>query len=138
MAGPSTTNTAEADDLHFRTVTTLLHTLNVFDRSSHAKETSRRVRADFKRLLIMTMLLARGHDAIACIPRRTLHGLEFFVAEEKPPGKPTPRDLQGPDPFVSETPMPVVAGGDASLEYSFLQGSPQRDMGYVDYLISLW
>jgi hypothetical protein len=79
--------TEKCDDLHLRTVTTLLHLLNRFDETKHSPPRPSGSSRNFLQMLAVSTLLARGTDVVACVPHRTVDTTTLFCLREGGPRK---------------------------------------------------
>ena len=73
------------DDLHLRTVTTLLCLFSGTDRTKYKTTLPRGTSSSFRKMLAVSTLLARGTDVVACVPHMTVDTTTLFCLRE---GKP--------------------------------------------------
>jgi len=127
--------TFDKDDLHFRTVTSLLNLFNRPDRKHYECTVSKDARRNFKRMLGLTMLLARGTEVVACMPKRSVDGITLFCVPDKKHTK--LRDYTRHDLLVAKNPPPSISGSPIStLRFSQID-SPQF-VSTVNYLLQKW
>lgn len=82
-ASPTAADLFEQDDLEFRTITTLLHTLGSRERITVENfQLSHQQRPRLKLLSALSSLLVRDHEILAVMPKRSARGMTLFVGSE--------------------------------------------------------
>jgi len=124
------------DDLHLRTVTTLLHLFNRRDETKYKSSLPRGTSNNFKKMLAVSTLLAGGADVVACIPRRTVDTTTLFCLRV---GRPK-NHLSEHSLFVSQNgPPSVPPDSPPSTPIKLLQVPEVKlDQDIVSYLVSNW
>jgi hypothetical protein len=117
------------DDLHFRTVTSLLSLFCRPDNTQYASTIPAGSRSNFKRMLAVSFLLARGTEVVACIPKRSVHGVTLFCMPKSKSWEYSRHDMLIANPAPNETP-----GGSVRLED---EAVIQFD-GTFEYLVEKW
>ena len=124
------------DDLHLRTVTTLLRLFNETDRTKYKAALPSGTSSSFKKMLAVSNLLARGTDVVACVPHMTVDTTTLFCLRE---GK--------PEEYVSEHSHSVSKNASPSAPPDSPPLSPIKllqlpevglDRGIVSYLVTNW
>jgi hypothetical protein len=124
------------DDLHLRTVTTLLRLFNTPDQTKYKSSLPSRTSKNFKKMLAVSTLLARGAEVVACIPHRTVDTTTLFCLREGRPKKHLSEDSH----FVSKNgPPPVPRDSPPPTPIKLLQVPEVKlDQDIVSYLVTSW
>jgi hypothetical protein len=127
----------DRDDLHFRTVTSLLSLFCRPDNTQYAPTIPVGSRRNFKRMLAVSFLLARGMEVVACIPKRsTLNGITLFCIPDRKKIKLTEYSRQ--DMLIAKNPAPnktpAASGGSVRLE----DEAKIQFHGTFEYLVENW
>ena len=124
------------DDLHLRTVTTLLRLFNRPDQTKYKSSLPSSTRKGFRKMLAVSTLLARGADVVACIPRRTVDTTTLFCLREGRPKK----HLSEHSLFVSKNGPPPVPHDSSPPTPIKLLPVPEvkLDQDIVSYLVTSW
>jgi hypothetical protein len=120
----------DRDDLHFRTVTSLLSLFCRPDNTQYASTIPAGSRSNFKRMLAVSFLLARGTEVVACIPKRSVHGVTLFCMPKSKSWEYSRHDmLIAENPAPNETPRGSVRLEDeAEIQFH----------GTFEYLVEKW
>lgn len=74
-------------DLHFRTVTSLLSLFGRKDRTPYNMGVAAASRENYELIMAVAYLLARGTEAVACLPKLTPLGITLFCTPDLSKGK---------------------------------------------------
>jgi hypothetical protein len=113
------------DDLHFRTVTSLLSLFCRPDNTQYASTIPAGSRSNFKRMLAVSFLLARGMEVVACIPKRSIEGVTLFCMPDCK-GEIKPEEAPNETPAASRPSVRLEDG--AVIEFD----------GTCKYLVEKW
>jgi hypothetical protein len=123
------------DDLHFRTVTSLLSLFCRPDNTQYASTIPAGSRSNFKRMLAVSFLLARGTEVVACIPKRSVHGVTLFcMPDRQGKGKSKSWEYARHDMLIANPAQNETSAGSVRLEDKAVI---QFD-GTFEYLIEKW
>jgi hypothetical protein len=129
-------NSFQRDDLHLRTVTTLLRLFSRPDHTKYKSSLPRGTSKNFKKMLAVSTLLARGADVVACIQHRTVDTTTLFCLREGRQKK----HLSEHSLFVSKNgPPPAPRDSPPPTPIKLLQVPEVKlDQDIVSYLVTSW
>jgi hypothetical protein len=123
------------DDLHFRTVTSLLSLFRRPDDTHYASTVPAGSRSNFKRMLAASFLLARGTEVVACIPKRSIEGITLFCMPDR---KAKRKEYSRHDILVAKNPAPDEPPAASGCSVRLEDEAVIQFDGTVKYLVEKW
>jgi hypothetical protein len=119
------------DDLHFRTVTSLLSLFHRPENAHYGSTIPAGSRSNFEQLLAVSFLLTRGNEVVAGNPKRAVEGITLFcMTDRQAKRKEYSRVSKSPLPDESQ----VAFGCSVRLEDEIVV----QFTSTVKYLIGRW
>jgi hypothetical protein len=125
------------DDLHFRTVTSLLSLFCRPDNTQYASRVPAGSRSNFKRMLAVSFLLARGMEVVACIPKPSIEGVTLFCMPDCK-GEIQPEEYSRHDMFIAKNPAPNETPAASRPSVRLEDGAVIEFDGTCKYLVEKW
>jgi hypothetical protein len=125
------------DDLHFRTVTSLLSLFCRPDNTQYASRIPAGSRSNFKRMLTVSFLLARGTEVVACIPKRSIEGVTLFCMPDCK-GEIKPEKYSRHDMSIAKNPAPNKTSAESKHSVRLEDGAVIKFGDTFEYLVEKW
>lgn len=136
MSQPSS-NTFEYEDLYFRTLTTMMRTVNSIDHGSYKWSPPHDVQKTFRRMLAVSALLTRDTaELVVTMSKRSSEGILLFCMEDTKEPKLSHRTRH--DLLVGINPKEGQDAENFGSKVSLLPVPAIEDKGAVDYILSIW